>query len=183
MARERSPDTGGERSRLLAAAADVFARRGYTHATVAEICETADVEVGAFHMHFEEKSELLQRVVERWLSDYPVLDASSVDALGAGIRDLLSSPLAGLLRAWQEGAASASRLREAERRTAGSTWERLRRWVAETRAERGARSSIDDGTVATLVLWTVRSAAVERREADVAAGVLAPVIWLALFGD
>src|SRR6516225_1849371 len=47
------------RERLLLAAADVFARRGYDGTRVADIAAAADVSSGALYAHFASKAELL----------------------------------------------------------------------------------------------------------------------------
>ncbi|MGH3237313.1 MAG: TetR family transcriptional regulator [Streptosporangiaceae bacterium] len=47
------------RERLLRAAADVFARRGYDGTRVADIATAADVSNGALYAHFGSKAELL----------------------------------------------------------------------------------------------------------------------------
>jgi AcrR family transcriptional regulator len=47
------------RERLLRAAADVFARRGYDGTRVADIAVAADVSAGALYAHFGSKAELL----------------------------------------------------------------------------------------------------------------------------
>ncbi|MGD0064237.1 MAG: TetR/AcrR family transcriptional regulator [Streptosporangiaceae bacterium] len=47
------------RERLLRAAADVFARRGYDGTRVADIAAAADVSSGALYAHFGSKAELL----------------------------------------------------------------------------------------------------------------------------
>ena len=47
------------RERLLLAAADVFARRGYDGTRVADIAEAAEVSSGALYAHFGSKAELL----------------------------------------------------------------------------------------------------------------------------
>ena len=52
--------TGAEtRERLLRAAADVFARRGYDGTRVADIAAAADVSNGALYAHFGSKADLL----------------------------------------------------------------------------------------------------------------------------
>ena len=52
--------TGAEtRERLLRAAADVFAQRGYDGTRVADIAAAADVSNGALYAHFGSKAELL----------------------------------------------------------------------------------------------------------------------------
>ncbi len=47
------------RERLLLAAADAFARRGYDGTRVADIADAADVSSGALYAHFGSKAELL----------------------------------------------------------------------------------------------------------------------------
>ena len=51
----RKPST---RTRLLEAAAAVFARKGYGDATVAEICDEAGANISAVNYHFGSKEEL-----------------------------------------------------------------------------------------------------------------------------
>ena len=46
------------RGELLKAARQVFARRGYHDASIAEITELADVGVGTFYLHFRDKDEI-----------------------------------------------------------------------------------------------------------------------------
>jgi len=53
------------RERLLLAAADVFARRGYDGTRVADIAAAADVSSGALYAHFASKAELLVAALRR----------------------------------------------------------------------------------------------------------------------
>ena len=53
------------RERLLLAAADVFARRGYDGTRVADIAKAADVSGGALYAHFGSKAELLVAALRR----------------------------------------------------------------------------------------------------------------------
>src|ERR1700722_5548608 len=53
------------RERLLLAAADVFARRGYDGTRVADIAAAADVSPGALYAHFGSKAELLVAALRR----------------------------------------------------------------------------------------------------------------------
>lgn len=67
------------RDRLLAAAADVFARDGYAGTRVAEIARAAQVSNGAMYAHFGSKAELLAaalrahgpRLLAQTFSDHP----------------------------------------------------------------------------------------------------------------
>src|SRR5258708_37195215 len=52
------------RADILAAARQVFARRGYHEASIAEITERADVGVGTFYHYFTNKDEVFKTVME-----------------------------------------------------------------------------------------------------------------------
>lgn len=71
------------RERLLDAAQDCFARRGYDAAGVAEICQQAGVSKGAFYHHFPSKQALFQELMNRWLegldAQFTVIRAESGD--------------------------------------------------------------------------------------------------------
>jgi AcrR family transcriptional regulator len=68
------------RERLLLAAADVFARRGYDGTRVADIAAAADVSSGALYAHFGSKAELLVAALRthgrRLLADMLAADPS-----------------------------------------------------------------------------------------------------------
>jgi AcrR family transcriptional regulator len=59
---ERVPNT---RERLLQAALEVFAERGYSAATIREICSRADANVAAVHYHFGDKRKLYEAIYGR----------------------------------------------------------------------------------------------------------------------
>jgi AcrR family transcriptional regulator len=59
MGRIAGATAAGTRARLLRAAADVFAERGYDGARVADIAKAAGVSSGAMYAHFASKAELL----------------------------------------------------------------------------------------------------------------------------
>lgn len=54
------------RKRLLSAAADVFAERGYDGVRVADIAATAGVSNGALYAHFASKAELMVEALREW---------------------------------------------------------------------------------------------------------------------
>lgn len=56
-------DAGKTRKRLLAAASEVFADKGYRDATIAEICERARANVAAVNYHYGDKESLY---IEAW---------------------------------------------------------------------------------------------------------------------
>ena len=53
---------GNTRERLLGAALEVFAERGYDAATIREICSRAGANVAAVHYHFGDKRKLYQAI-------------------------------------------------------------------------------------------------------------------------
>ena len=59
MGRTAGVTAAETRERLLLAAADVFAQRGYDGTRVADIAAAADVSSGALYAHFRSKAELL----------------------------------------------------------------------------------------------------------------------------
>jgi AcrR family transcriptional regulator len=69
---EKNPET---RARLLEAAGEIFAERGFRSATIRDICRKADANVAAVHYHFGDKEELYAEVLKHWsgiaLQKYP----------------------------------------------------------------------------------------------------------------
>jgi AcrR family transcriptional regulator len=57
------------RAELLAAARQVFAARGYHDASISEITRVADVGVGTFYLHFRDKDEIFNTLLEEGLRD------------------------------------------------------------------------------------------------------------------
>ncbi len=70
MARKTAEKTprkvkGARRTALLDAAEDVFSRRGYYGATLRDIADTANVNLGLMSYYFKTKEELIRHVVQR----------------------------------------------------------------------------------------------------------------------
>ena len=66
---DSTPDS--TRSRILAAATDVFSAHGYETATVREICRLANVNVALVNYHFGSKKQLYHAVVEHLFAAGP----------------------------------------------------------------------------------------------------------------
>lgn len=87
------------RARLLEAAGQVFAERGFHQTTVREICERANANVAAVNYYFRGKEDLYTEVLKSWaevaFAKYPPLlglssDAPPEERLRAFIRSFLS---------------------------------------------------------------------------------------------
>jgi AcrR family transcriptional regulator len=87
MGRIAGATAADTRERLLAAAADVFAERGYDGTRVADIAAAAGVSNGALYAHFDSKAELLAAALRahgrRQLADMVTADP------GRSITDIL----------------------------------------------------------------------------------------------
>jgi len=59
----RTVDRTVRRSQLVAAAAEVFAEKGVSGTTVADIVRAAGVAQGTFYLHFESKDDVIVAVV------------------------------------------------------------------------------------------------------------------------
>ena len=58
-------DTNSARQRLLDAALEVFATKGYTSASTREICRLAGANIAAIHYYFGDKASLYRQLFER----------------------------------------------------------------------------------------------------------------------
>jgi len=86
---------GSTRERLLEAALEVFAERGYEAATIREICSRAGANVAAVHYHFGDKRKLYQAIygtlfetLRQRRTDFLPADAPAGERLKVYIRAL-----------------------------------------------------------------------------------------------
>ena len=66
-----NPASETTRKRILAAATEIFAAKGYLRATVREICAKAKVNLALVNYHFESKEKLYIAVVEQMFEQGP----------------------------------------------------------------------------------------------------------------
>jgi AcrR family transcriptional regulator len=125
----RAKQTRGD---LLAAAARVFAERGFTGATVDDVAEAAGCSKGAYYFHFASKEEALLTLLDDWARDeHDRLETAQREAApGEGPRALVEALLAPdpwaspglILEFWTQG----ERSREVSQRLARvqASWRR-----------------------------------------------------------
>jgi AcrR family transcriptional regulator len=65
MSEPLDPDSGPARERILAAAEELFAERGFDATPTSRIAERAGVPKGLVHYYFTRKPDLLSALVER----------------------------------------------------------------------------------------------------------------------
>lgn len=139
---ERIPE--GSRARLLDAAGEVFARRGYERATLDEIAAEADLSKGTLYWHFDGKTDLFHALLEERFDRRVggIMDITRAAPAERPSAPQVSAELARLLgddprviRLAQEYWAAAARDPELRRRYVARQ-ERLRAAVADTLRER-----------------------------------------------
>ncbi len=91
------------RQRLLEAAGEIFADRGYRAATVQEICRRAAANIAAIHYHFGDKENLYYEVLKygrrfTCLASEPLNPADLAQRPAELLRQYIFSMLSGLMR-------------------------------------------------------------------------------------
>jgi AcrR family transcriptional regulator len=92
MARRRPPA-----ARLLQAAKEAFARRGYADVNVDDICKAARIAKGSFYRHHRSKEELFFAAAESLASDVVTLFLAPIGSANVGV-DEAAQRLAPLIR-------------------------------------------------------------------------------------
>lgn len=65
MPKSQKPETMDSRERILDAAIEVIAQRGYSSAGIQEIVERSGTSKGSFYFHFPSKEEMVASLIER----------------------------------------------------------------------------------------------------------------------
>jgi AcrR family transcriptional regulator len=92
--RQAAPAEAGSRLRLLRAAADVAAERGYVGATISRVCERAGLPPSSLYWFFDDKDALLAAVVDHSFTEWQKHQAvwepqDSADGRAATLRQVL----------------------------------------------------------------------------------------------
>jgi hypothetical protein len=75
------------RERLLAGACEIFTKKGYRDATIADICERAGANVAAVNYHFGDKETLYIEEWPRW-----IYSPNLISPVPSAIRVMPSTP-------------------------------------------------------------------------------------------
>lgn len=127
------------RALIVAAAADLFVRRGYPHVAMGDIAEAVAIGPSALYRHFRGKQELLAAVVEDALTALAVTDFAELATGALDRRDV------GVL--WQR---ESRHLEPAERHRVGEPLRRLARQLAGQLRDRRPELTTDQ---AGLLAW------------------------------
>lgn len=86
---QRSEET---RTKIIESAINLFSVRGYTAASVDEICKAAGVSKGAFYHHFESKQVMFLALLDGWLKTIDnAIDASRDKSAPETFRQLIEA--------------------------------------------------------------------------------------------
>ncbi|MGI9592337.1 MAG: TetR/AcrR family transcriptional regulator [Myxococcota bacterium] len=91
--------------RLLDAAEELVAEKGFDDTPVAEVARRAGSSVGAFYSRFEDKDGLLSALYERWLAEATATADAALDPArweGASIAEILSTVVRFLVEIYRE---------------------------------------------------------------------------------
>ncbi len=104
MARSRAATFDTQRDAMLAAAAQLFAGRGYPSASVADLARTLGVSKALLYHYYRDKEQLLFDIVDRYLDGLLALVAD-VRAQGLAADEHLRTLILRLMRAYEHSAA------------------------------------------------------------------------------
>jgi len=174
--REGRPQARGiaTRQRLLRAAEQLFAKRGYDTTSMAEVAERAGVGVGTLYHHFPDKRALLLSLVDEWGDRELVRGRDELDAVrasGPDVRHAIHGYLASRYRSLRnDGGLALLLLALAERdpeirsriaRVDHVVTERVRDLIAYGQEQGRVRPDVDPIAAALLIRHATRGAATE----------------------
>jgi AcrR family transcriptional regulator len=100
MTRPGTAQPESSRLRILKAAAQIAAERGYEGTTISRVCERSGLPVSSVYWFYKDKDELLAEVVAHsfteWLANQPSLDPTPGVPLGEGLRSILTGSVRSL---------------------------------------------------------------------------------------
>ena len=156
-------ERGDSFRRLLDGAEATFVERGYSAATIHDICARAGVGIGTFYTHFGRKSELLRQVM---VVRAPVLsrilttkDLGDSELLAAGLRKTVNDPRSvALWRAWHDAVLQEDDLARFHTEWRSAVRDELTAMIEQTRAAKPEQGRQMD---AKFVAWTMMTLARE----------------------
>lgn len=157
--REHRPER--TRARLIDAASSAFAERGYAATSVHDICALADLSVGSFYNHFDDKAGItlgiLERENQRVMQRLEAMDLRQPSSIEETLNELLHGPSAPLYRALREAAEVERHVAEVEAELRRVTQDGL--VAAITRAREGSDGyRLDARPIAWALLAMIRAA-------------------------
>jgi AcrR family transcriptional regulator len=168
-------------ARLIRATVETIATEGYPRATVQEICRRANVSVGTFYEHFDNKADLLKQhaTLDSMLRLSPE-ELGNLEQLEKKAAEFLFGDAGMLWRGWREAVMAEPSLQPLDQEYAASIRNMIRDSVRETRARSGL--STDDAVVDG-VAWSIHALireAVRRagRQPEHIERVFARAVWL-----
>ena len=170
--REHRPER--TRARLIDAASSAFAERGYAATSVHDICALADLSVGSFYYHFDDKAGItlgiLERENERVMRRIESMDPRRASSIEETLNELLHGPGAPLNRALREAAEVERHIAEVEAELRRVTHDGLVAAITRAR-EASDRYRIEARTIAWTFLAMLRAALVEPVNKELAHGI------------
>jgi len=134
----RRHDPEDKQQRLIAATFRTIERIGYTRATVQQICKDADVAIGTFYEHFENKAALLSHeATEDRVLRFSPGELDDPELIEANLRAFLHGSPGRLWRVWREALMAEPSLQPIEERLGALTRRDLRDSICQSRERAG----------------------------------------------
>jgi AcrR family transcriptional regulator len=144
------------------------------------------VSVGTFYDHFDNKADLMLRVVEETSVDLPLPDPATRGQLEAYVAAMVATPMAGIGRAWQEAIRLEPGLRSNNERFRRRYLARYTQWVEDARVRRRVGAVLDPAATARGVLALLKEAVVGHEPARSSSDrvpQLVRAIWFLLYAE